>query len=53
MINEVESGEDYIKDKYEAALQKGSLTAPVKAIVSKAYEGIKADHNIIRDINQA
>jgi len=50
MINEVESGEDYIKDKYEAALQEGSLTAPVKAIVSKAYEGVKADHDVIRDL---
>lgn len=50
VINEVESGEDYIKDKYEAALQEGSLTAPIKAIVTKAYEGVKADHDMIRDI---
>ena len=50
VINEVEGGEDYIKDKYEAALQEGSLMAPVKAIVSKAYEDVKADHDVIRDL---
>ena len=50
VINEVESGEDFIKDKYEAALQEGSLTAPIKAIVSKAYESIKTDHDVIRDL---
>jgi uncharacterized protein (TIGR02284 family) len=50
VINEVESGEDHIKDKFECALQEGALTAPLKAIVSKAYEGIKADHDVIRDL---
>ena len=52
IINEIESGEDYIRDKYEEALQEGSLTAPVKAVVSSAYEGVKADHDIIRDLKQ-
>jgi uncharacterized protein (TIGR02284 family) len=50
VINEVESGEDYIKGKYEAALREGNLSASIKAIVADAYERIKADYHDIRDI---
>ena len=43
-INEVERGEDYIKNKYEAALRE-DLSPDVRAAVQRAYESIRAGHD--------
>jgi len=53
VIDEVESGEDYIKEKYEAALKNDSLSGPVKATVAGLYERVRAEHDDIRDIKRA
>ncbi|MEI8395150.1 MAG: PA2169 family four-helix-bundle protein [Rhodospirillaceae bacterium] len=50
VIDEVERGEDYIKGKYEAALQAGNLTDHIQTVVANAYERVKAGHDDIRDI---
>ncbi len=50
VISEVESGEDYLKGKYETALKEECLSAPVKAVVAEAYRRIKSEHNDIRDL---
>ena len=44
IINEVERGEDYIKSKFEAALNDEDLTADSRAVVSSCYQSIKAGH---------
>ncbi len=45
IVNEVERGEDYIKAKYEAALEKGSLTGDSRAAVERAYQSVRAGHD--------
>ena len=45
IINEVERGEDYIKGKFEAALNDEALTGDSRAVVSSCYQSIKAGHD--------
>jgi uncharacterized protein (TIGR02284 family) len=53
VLSECERGEDVAKSVYEAAL-KEDLPADVKAIVQRQYEGVKTDHDRIRELrNQA
>jgi uncharacterized protein (TIGR02284 family) len=47
VINEVERGEDVIRDKYEKALRDEDLPPPAREVVSRAYETIRADHDEI------
>jgi uncharacterized protein (TIGR02284 family) len=50
VVDEVERGEDHIKAKFESALQKENLPAPIKATIAKAYASVKADHDWMRDL---
>jgi uncharacterized protein (TIGR02284 family) len=50
VIDEVERGEDHIKAKFESALQKENLPAPIKATIAKAYASVKSDHDQMRDL---
>ena len=43
-INEVERGEDYIKNKYEMALRE-DLSPDVRQAIQRAYESIRAGHD--------
>ncbi|MGH6849805.1 MAG: PA2169 family four-helix-bundle protein [Methylocella sp.] len=53
VLTECERGEDAAKRAYEAALAE-DLPPNVKAIVHRQYEGVKANHDRIRDLrNQA
>jgi uncharacterized protein (TIGR02284 family) len=52
IVDEVEAGEDHIKTKFEHALQKEHLSAPVQDVVSKVYAAIKADHDQMRDLKR-
>lgn len=45
IVNEVERGEDYMKAKYEAALEKGSLSGDSRAAVERAYQSVRAGHD--------
>ncbi|MEI6560344.1 MAG: PA2169 family four-helix-bundle protein [Rhodospirillaceae bacterium] len=45
VIAEIEAGEDYIKAKFERALQEEGLVGSVHAVVAKAYQSVKADHD--------
>ena len=49
MLAECERGEDVAKSAYEAAL-KEDLPPDVKAIGRRQYEGVKANHDRIRDL---
>jgi uncharacterized protein (TIGR02284 family) len=52
IVNEVEAGEDHIKAKFEEALQRENLSAPVKDVVIKVYAVIKADHDQMRRLKR-
>jgi uncharacterized protein (TIGR02284 family) len=49
VLAECERGEDTAKAAYEAALQK-SLPANVRTLVERQYEGVKANHDRVRDL---
>jgi uncharacterized protein (TIGR02284 family) len=45
IINEVERGEDYLKEKWQAALQSGDLTGESHDVVERCYQSIKSGHD--------
>ena len=47
VIDEVERGEDVIKGKFEQAMRDDDLPANARAVVSQAYDSIRADHDQI------
>jgi uncharacterized protein (TIGR02284 family) len=50
IINEVERGEDYLKEKFEAALKDDSLSAESKAVVERAYQSVRKGHDQISQL---
>jgi uncharacterized protein (TIGR02284 family) len=47
IINEVERGEDYLKEKFEAALEHGTLSGECRAAVESAYQSVRSGHDQI------
>ena len=45
IVNEVERGEDYIKGKFETALNDGNLSAASRSVVETAFTSIKTGHD--------
>ena len=45
IINEVERGEDYLKEKFETALSSGSLSGESRAVVERAYQSVRKGHD--------
>ena len=52
VINEVEAGEDYIKGKYEKALQDTNVDPQTRRVIEKAWVSVKSGHDQMRDIKQ-
>lgn len=50
IINEVERGEDYLKEKFEAALADDSLTAESRQIVERVYQSVRKGHDQISQL---
>jgi len=45
IIDEVERGEDYLKSKFQAALQSGDLKGETHDLVERAYQSVKDGHD--------
>ncbi len=45
IINEVERGEDYLKSKWQSALQSGDLHGATHDLIERCYQSIKAGHD--------
>ncbi|QIL02884.1 PA2169 family four-helix-bundle protein [Sphingomonas sinipercae] len=45
IVNTVESGEDYLKEKFETALSSGELTGDCRAVVERAYQSVRKGHD--------
>lgn len=45
IINEVERGEDYLKEKFETALDSGNLTGDSRSAVERAYQSVRSGHD--------
>ena len=50
IINEVERGEDYLKEKFETALASDSLTAESRQVVERAYQSVRQGHDQISQL---
>ena len=45
IINEVERGEDYLKEKFETAIESGNLSGETRQAVERAYQSVKSGHD--------
>ena len=52
VINEVESGEDFIKARFEKAMLDTDVDAHTRAVIEKAWTSVKSGHDQMRDIKQ-
>ena len=50
VINSVEAGEDYLKEKFETALDSDELTGDARQAVERAYQSVRAGHDQISRI---
>lgn len=53
VINEVEFGEDYLKEKFEAALSADSLDSDIRPIIERAYGSVREGHDRVRDLKRS
>jgi len=47
IINEVERGEDYLKEKFETALNNADLPAESRSVVERVYQSVRQGHDQI------
>ena len=50
VINEVERGEDYLKNKFETALEGGTLSSETRQVVERAYQSVKSGHDQVSSL---
>ena len=53
IINEVERGEDYIKEKFETAMNSGDLSPETRNAVQQCYLSVRQGHDRVRDLKHA
>jgi len=53
IINEVERGEDYLKGKFETALNGDTLSAESRAVVEQALQAVRAGHDQISQLKHS
>ena len=45
IVNEVERGEDYLKEKFQTALDDGNLTGQARSTVEQVYQSVQSGHD--------
>jgi uncharacterized protein (TIGR02284 family) len=50
IINEVERGEDYLKEKFETALNSDHLSGDSRAVVERAFQSVRKGHDQVASI---
>src|SRR4051794_18948355 len=50
IINEVERGEDYLKEKFETALSGGTLSGESRSVVERCYQSVRSGHDQISQL---
>jgi uncharacterized protein (TIGR02284 family) len=53
IIDEVERGEDYLKEKFETALNADSLDVATRAPIERAYASVRQGHDRVRDLKHS
>jgi uncharacterized protein (TIGR02284 family) len=50
IINEVERGEDYLKEKFETALKAGTLSGESRSVVESCYQSVRSGHDQVSQL---
>jgi uncharacterized protein (TIGR02284 family) len=50
IVNEVERGEDYLKEKFESALSSGTLSGEARSVVERCYQSVRSGHDQISQL---
>ena len=45
IVNEVERGEDYLKEKFETAISGGTLSGEARSVVERVYQSVRQGHD--------
>ena len=45
IINEVERGEDYLKEKFETVLNSDALSGESRSVVERCYQSVRSGHD--------
>lgn len=53
VINEVERGEDHIKEKFESALKDDDLSPETRAVIQQCYTSVKQGHDEMSRLKHA
>ena len=53
IINEVERGEDYLKGKFETALNDGNLGGESRSAVERAYQSVREGHDRVSQLKHS
>ena len=53
IVNSVESGEDYLKEKFETALRNTDLPVEARSAVEEAWTSVKAGHDEMSQLKHA
>lgn len=53
VVNSVENGEDFIKGKFEAALEDSAVSATTRETIRRAYTTVKDGHDQMRDLKHS
>jgi uncharacterized protein (TIGR02284 family) len=53
IINEVERGEDYLKEKFEEGLNGDKLTGESRSVVERCYQSVRAGHDQISQLKHS
>jgi uncharacterized protein (TIGR02284 family) len=50
IVNEVERGEDYLKEKFETALDSDTLSGDSRSVVERCYQSVRSGHDQISQL---
>ena len=53
VVNSVENGEDFIKGKFEVALEDSDVSATTRETIRRAYTTVKDGHDQMRDLKHS
>lgn len=53
VVNEVERGEDYIKAKFEEAMQDNDVSSGTKTVITDVYASVRDGHDQMRDMKKS
>lgn len=53
IVNEVERGEDYLKEKFETALASDALSGETRSAIDRAFQSVRKGHDKVSQLKHA